>query len=85
MPVRVFLLRVVDEVREREQRDPVVGGVVRQPGAAVELEDDLGADERAVEVDHLLQSSGLEVDVVELGVDHGGGVSHGRAPAVADV
>jgi hypothetical protein len=52
----------------------------------VELEDDLGADERAVEADHLLQSSGLEVDVVELGVGHGrGGGSHGRAPAVAGV
>ena len=65
------LLRVVDEVREREQRDPVVRVVVRQPGADLVLEDHLRADERAVEVDHLLQPGGLEVDVVELRVDHG--------------
>ena len=80
-----LLLRVLDEVREREQRDPMVRFVVGQPRAALELVDDLGADERPVAVDHLLQTGRLEVEVVELGMDHRGGVSHGRAPAVADV
>ena len=78
------LLRVVDEVRERQQRDPVIGAVVGQPRADLVLEDDLGTDERAVEVDHLLQAGCLEVDVVEGRVDHGG-VGHARAPEVAGV
>ena len=78
------LLRVVDEVRERQQRDPVIGAVVRQPRADLVLEDDLGADERAVEVDHLLKAGCLEVDVVERWVDHGG-VGHARAPEVVGV
>ena len=78
------LVRVIDEVRERQQRDPVIGAVVGQPSAALELEDRLGTDERAVEVDHLLQPRRLEVDVMERGVDHGG-VGHARAPEVAGV
>ena len=77
------LLRVLDEVREREQRDPVIRAVVGQPRADLVLEDDLGTDERAVEVDHLLQAGRLEVDVVERGVDHG--VGHVRAPEVVGV
>ena len=65
------LLRVIHEPREGEQRDPVVGAVVAQPRTGGVLEDDLGADHLAVPVDHLLQPRRLEVDVVELGVNHG--------------
>ena len=65
------LLGVVDEVREREECDPVVGFVVGHPGADLVLVDHLGADQGGVEVDHLLQPGGLEVEVVELGVNHG--------------
>ena len=62
----------------------MVGAVVGQPRADLVLEDDLGTDERAVEVDHLLQAGCLEIDVVEGRVDHGV-VAHARAPEVAGV
>ena len=65
------LLGIVDEVREREQRDAVVRTVVGQPRADLILEHDVDADERAVEVDHLLEAGGLEVDVVEGRMNHG--------------
>ena len=58
----------------------MVRTVVGEPGADLVLEDDLRPDERAVEVDHLLEAGGLEVDVVERGVDHC--VRHVRAPEV---
>ena len=64
------LLVVVDVGGAREQRDPVVCGVVRHPRSEAILVGDLGADDRAVPVDHLLQARRLQVDVVERGADH---------------
>ena len=72
------LLGVVDEVRERGQRDPVVGLVVGDPGAERIPEEHLGPEQHAVPVDHLLEPGGLEVDVVQLGVDDGSVSGHRR-------
>ena len=65
-----LLVGIVDEAGEREQGDPVIRVVVAQPGADVVLKVDLGADEDRVEVDHLLETGRLQVEVVELGMDH---------------
>src|SRR5271165_659733 len=66
------LLRVIHEPLEGEQRDAVVGLIVGQPCPVGCLEEDLGSNERAVPVDHLLQARRLQVEMVELGLDHGG-------------
>ena len=70
------LVRVVAETGEGQQGDPVVSLVVAEPGANVVLKVDLSADEDRVEIDHLLETGGLQVEVVELGMDHCRRVGH---------
>ena len=71
-----LLLGIVGEAGEREQGDPVIRGVIAEPGADVVLKVDLGADEDRVEIDHLLETGRLQVEVVELGMDHCRRVGH---------
>jgi hypothetical protein len=72
------LVGVVDEVRERGQRDAVIGLVVGDPGPELVLEQDFRSEQRGVPVDHGLELVGLEVHVVELGTDKGPVIGHGR-------
>jgi hypothetical protein len=58
----------------------VIGLVVAQPGAHAVLVDDLGAHNRRIELDHLLEARRLQVEVVELRVDDSIWVAHFTAP-----
>ena len=78
-----LLLRVIDKVREGQKRDPVIRLIVRQPRAALKLMMHFRTNQRAVEVDHRLQSRRLEVEVMERWVNDC--VRHVRAPDVAGV
>jgi len=64
------LLRIIPQPRDSQKGDAVTGAVIRRERDVARLKVDLGANDDAVPIDHLLQSSRLEIGVMERGFNH---------------
>src|SRR6516165_9652796 len=62
------LVWIVAHLWGRQQPDTMIGGVVGEPGAAQKMVVRLRSYDCGVPVDHLLQTRGLQGDVVQRGV-----------------